>query len=433
MRNFPLSRGTVAGILKGYIGLSAAVYTEIYNSVLQESASKLLLFLTLGLPVLCFALMYFIRACTPASGEDSSEHGHFLFTQAASVCLGIYLLATTVVDDLFNPSDALSNTFTGIMVIFLLCPLAIPLKMTLFPSNSKKNLPPVGSSDSLVQGEGNSNQTEPLLTPSSSATCLGSFHEGEDASDIDMLLAVGEGAIKKKRKPKRGEDFKFREAFIKADFWLLWLVYFLGVGSGVTVLNNLAQIGVAFGVNDTTILLSLFSFCNFLGRLFGGVVSEYFVRTRTLPRTIWMTFSQVVMVVTFLLYASALSGTLYASTALLGICYGVQFSIMVPCASELFGLKHFGVIYNFMLLGNPIGALLFSGLLAGYVYDFEAAKQQSSTCLGGTCFRLTFLVLAGACGLGTILSIILTIRIKPVYQMLYAGGSFRLPSSSNQS
>lgn len=146
-----------------------------------------------------------------------------------------------------------------------------------------------------------------------------------------------------------------------------------------------------------------------------------------------MTFSQVVMVVTFLLYASALSGTLYASTALLGICYGVQFSIMVPCASELFGLKHFGVIYNFMLLGNPIGALLFSGLLAGYVYDFEAAKQQSSTCLGGTCFRLTFLVLAGACGLGTILSIILTIRIKPVYQMLYAGGSFRLPSSSSQS
>lgn len=433
MRNFPLSRGTVAGILKGYIGLSAAVYTEIYNSVLQESASKLLLFLTLGLPVLCFALMYFIRACTPASGEDSSEHGHFLFTQAASVCLGIYLLATTVVDDLFNPSDVLSNTFTGIMVIFLLCPLAIPLKMTLFPSNSKKNLPPVGSSDSLVQGEGNSNQTEPLLTPSSSATCLGSFHEGEDASDIDMLLAVGEGAIKKKRKPKRGEDFKFREAFIKADFWLLWLVYFLGVGSGVTVLNNLAQIGVAFGVTDTTILLSLFSFCNFLGRLFGGVVSEYFVRTRTLPRTIWMTFSQVVMVVTFLLYASALSGTLYASTALLGICYGVQFSIMVPCASELFGLKHFGVIYNFMLLGNPIGALLFSGLLAGYVYDIEAAKQQSSTCLGGTCFRLTFLVLAGACGLGTILSIILTIRIKPVYQMLYAGGSFRLPSSSNQS
>lgn len=143
-----------------------------------------------------------------------------------------------------------------------------------------------------------------------------------------------------------------------------------------------------------------------------------------------MTVTQSIMIVTYLLYASALNGTLYAATALLGICYGVQFAIMIPTSSELFGLKHFGIIYNFMQFGNPVGALLFSGLLAGYVYDAEASKQQSSSCLGPTCFRLTFLILAGACGLGTILSIILTIRIRPVYQMLYAGGSFRLPQSS---
>ncbi|KAK6912260.1 Nodulin-like [Dillenia turbinata] len=430
MRNFPVSRGTVAGILKGYVGLSAAVYTEVYSMVLDESASKLLLFLTLGLPIICFALMYFVRPCTPASGEDSSEPNHFLFIQATSVCLGVYLLATTVLSDLVSLSTALSYTFVAIMIVFLMSPLAIPVKMTFFPKNDKRakdSLQEVHSSDDLVQQEGNQSQTEPLLTPSESASYL----EGpEYVSDVDLLLAEGEGAVKmkKKRKPKRGEDFKFKEAFIKADFWLLWLVYFLGVGPGITVLNNLAQIGYAMGVDDTTILLSLFSFCNFLGRLGGGAVSEYFVRSRTTPRTIWMTFSQIIMIATFLLYASAIDGTLYAATALLGICYGVQFAIMVPTASELFGLKHFGIIYNFILLGNPIGALLFSGLLAGYVYDAAAAKQQTSVCLGAECFRLTFLVLAGMCGLGTILSIILTIRIKPVYQMLYASGSFRLPS-----
>ena len=143
-----------------------------------------------------------------------------------------------------------------------------------------------------------------------------------------------------------------------------------------------------------------------------------------------MTVAQVLMVITFLLYASALNGTLYAATALLGICFGFQFAIMIPTASELFGLRHIGVIFNFMQLGNPIGALLFSGLLAGQVYDSEAAKQGGSSCAGPDCYRLTFLVLAGACGLGALLSIILTIRIRPVYQMLYAGGSFRLPQSS---
>lgn len=429
MRNFPLSRGTVAGILKGYVGLSAAVYAEVYSIVLNNSASELLLFLTIGLPIICLAMMYFIRSCTPASGEDSSVHVHFLFTQASSICLAVYVLTTVILKATLSLSNAISYTLIAIMIILLMSPIAIPIKMTLFPANSRTLGPTVGSSDDLVSGEGDANQIDPLLVPSSSETNLGNFLESDYTSDVDMLLAMGEGAVNKKRKPKRGEDFKFCEAIIKADFWLLWLVYFLGVGPGVTVLNNLAQIGTSLGVDDTTILLCLFSFCNFLGRLGGGAVSEHFVRSKTIPRTVWTALTQIIMIISFLLYASALNGTLYAATALLGICYGVQFAIMIPTASELFGLKHFGIIYNFMLLGNPIGALLFSGLLAGYVYDAEVAKQQGSTCLGPNCYRLTFLVLAGVCGLGTILTVILTIRIRSVYQMLYAGGSFRLPSS----
>lgn len=425
MRNFPLSRGTVAGILKGYIGLSAAVYTVVYTTVLNDSASKLLALLALGLPVLCLAMMYGIRACTPASGENSSEHVHFLFTQAASILLAIYLLSATVISDTVSLSNTVSYILIAIMVILLMSPLAIPVKMTLIPA--KKLGPPVNSSDNLV----GSTQTDPLLIPSSSATNLGSFYESEDVSDVETLLAVGEGAVKKRRRPHRGEDFKIREALIKADFWLLWFSYFLGVGAGVTVLNNLAQIGVALGVDDTTLLLGLFSFCNFVGRLGSGAVSEYFVRSRLLPRTFWMICAHIMMIVSFLLFASSLSGTIYVATALLGVCYGVQYSTMVPTASEIFGLRHFGIIYNAMALGNPIGAILFSAILAGYVYDAEAAKQGGSTCLGPDCFRLTFLVLAGVCGLGTILSIILTIRVRPVYQMLYAGGSFRLPQNSN--
>ncbi|OMO65267.1 Nodulin-like protein [Corchorus capsularis] len=436
MRNFPVSRGTVAGILKGYGGLSAAVFTEIYSTVLRKSSSSLLMFLSFGVPILCFITMYFVRACTPASGEDTAEHGHFLFIQVASGVLGVYVLTTTVLDNMFHFSAEVSYVILAVMVVLLMAPLAIPVKMTIYPTRINKPgipNPPVASSDEMLQGEGNADKTEPLLTPSESSSYLGSFREGDDETEVAMLLAVGEGAVKKKRRPKRGEDFLFSEAVIKADFWLLFLVYFVGVGSGVTVLNNLAQIGIAQGVQNTTILLSLFSFCNFLGRLGGGTVSEHFVRSRTIPRTIWMTCTQIIMLVTYLLFASAISGTLYAATALLGICYGVQFSIMIPTVSELFGLKHFGIFYNFMSLGNPLGAFLFSGLLAGYLYDSEAAKQGagSSVCVGPNCFRLTFLVLAGLSAMGSVLSIILTKRIWPVYQMLYAGGSFRLPQTSN--
>lgn len=282
MRNFPLNRGTVAGILKGYVGLSAAVFTEIYSVLLHSSSSNLLLFLALGIPILCFIMMYFVRPCTPASGEDSVECSHFYFIQAASIVLGLYLLTTTIMSDVLSLSASISYTVVFIMVLLLMAPLAIPVKMTFYPMRTSKSGTLdqlIGSSDRLVQGEGYVDKTEPLLKPSSSTTNIASLCESDDVSEVAMLLAEGEGAVKKKRRPKRGEDFKFSEAVIKADFWLLFLVYFVGVGSGVTVLNNLAQIGIAQGVHDTKILLSLFSFCNFVGRLGGGVVSEHFVRS----------------------------------------------------------------------------------------------------------------------------------------------------------
>lgn len=278
MRNFPVNRGTVAGILKGYGGLSAAVYTEIYSVILHSSSPNLLLFLALGVPILCFLVMYLVRPCTPSSRENSAENSHFVFIQVASILLGIYLLSTTIWGGVLSLSRSVSYIILTVMIFFLMAPLMIPIKMTLFPSNDTStgidNAERAGSSNSLIED----GKTEPLLTPSSSAANLESFHENEDSSDIDLLLAQGEGAIKKKRRPKRGEDFKFQEAIIKADFWLLFLVFFVGVGSGVTVLNNLAQIGIAFGMPDATILLSLFSFFNFAGRLGGGSVSEYFVR-----------------------------------------------------------------------------------------------------------------------------------------------------------
>ncbi|CAA7019975.1 unnamed protein product [Microthlaspi erraticum] len=425
MRNFPVSRGPVAGLLKGYIGISGAAYTVLFSVLLHHSASNLLLFLTVGIPVLCLAVMYFIRPCIPATGEDPSEPMYFAFLLGTSIVLAAYLVVTTVVSEVFELPTILGYALVGFMVLLLLSPLAVPIKMTLFRSNPKRSLP--GSSDNLAKEEGE----EPLLTPSTSASNLGSLFEGDgdDVSDMEILLAEGEGAVKKKRKPRRGEDFKLGQVFVKADFWLLWFVYFLGMGPGITVSNNLAQIGFAFGVKDTTILLCLFSFFNFIGRLSSGAISEHFVRSSTMPRTVWMGAGQLVMVLAFLLSAMAIDNSIYVATALIAIGMGFQF-LSISTISELFGLRHFGINFNFILLGNPIGATIFSAFLAGYIYDKEAEKQGNPTCVGPDCYRVTFLVLAGVCGLGTLLSIILTVRIRPVYQALYASGSFRLQPQS---
>ncbi|CAK7338558.1 unnamed protein product [Dovyalis caffra] len=191
-RNSPLSRGTVAGILKGYGGISAAVFTEIYSTLLRNSSSKLLMFLALGIPILCFIVMYFVRACTPASG--------------ALIVLGLYVLTTTMLDHIFHFSALISNTFLVIMVALLMAPFAIPGMHHTRVSKPGMHHQPIESSDCMIL-EDNADKTKP---------------ENDEASEVAMLLAEGEGAMKKKRRPKRGEDF-----------WLLFFVYFVGVGSRV--------------------------------------------------------------------------------------------------------------------------------------------------------------------------------------------------------
>lgn len=60
----------------------------------------------------------------------------------------------------------------------------------------------------------------------------------------------------------------------------------------------------------------------------------------------------------------------------MGVCYGVRLVISVPTASEIFGLKYYGIMYNFLILNLPLGSFLF-GLVAGILYDSEAADGQN--------------------------------------------------------
>ncbi|AQK44616.1 hypothetical protein ZEAMMB73_Zm00001d025797 [Zea mays] len=132
---------------------------------------------------------------------------------------------------------AVTYLLFSIMILLLLAPLVIPIKMTLYPNKQTKEnsstLAPSYSSDSLSGADPENSQ--PLLGSASTTLATGT-NESDDSTDLDVLLA-----------------------------------------EGVTVLNNLAQIGMSVGANDTTILLCLFGFCNFAGRIFGGSVSEYFV------------------------------------------------------------------------------------------------------------------------------------------------------------
>ncbi|KAI5560296.1 hypothetical protein BDE02_16G037700 [Populus trichocarpa] len=320
MRNFPLSRGTVSGILKGCAGISAAVYTVVYSLVLKGSASNLLLFLTLVIPILCLAMMYFIRPCTPASGEDSSEHVHFLFTQAAVILLAIYLLITAIIGTVVSLSDAVSYILVAIVVIFLISPLAIPVKMTIFPSRPKKN-PPSDSSDHLMLGEGETTPTDPLLTPSSSATSLGSFYENDDASDVEILLAMGEGAVKKKRRPREVRISKFTRLLSRQIFGFFGWYTFLGLVLELLFSIIWLKLGLLLVLRIQQYCLLSSAFAILLAAL-DRVLFQNILSGQEQFLELVDDMCTYNMAVTFIPFALALDGILYTATALLGISYG---------------------------------------------------------------------------------------------------------------
>lgn len=158
-----------------------------------------------------------------------------------------------------------------------------------------------------------------------------------------------------------------------------------------------------------------------------------------------MALFQLIMAVGLLYSALGLPGEIYVLTLLIGLGYGSHWAIVPATASELFGLKSFGALYNFLTMACPAGSLVFSGVIASSIYDYYAEIQAglgpltdaplheggTLTCIGTICYSLTFWILSGLCIFGAILSLIVVFRTKRVYTHLYGSsrsGSFTTTS-----
>ncbi|KAI4341336.1 hypothetical protein MLD38_026070 [Melastoma candidum] len=139
---------------------------------------------------------------------------------------------------------------------------------------------------------------------------------------------------------------------------------------------------------------------------------------------------QVILVIGLFYGAMQWPGEIYVVTILAGFGYGAHWSVVPATASELFGLKSFGAIYNFLTLANPAGSLIFSEVLASRIYDYYAKKQasigvsindhdKSQTCSGSICFSLTFGILSGICLVAAVMSTVVVFRTRRVYEQLY--------------
>jgi hypothetical protein len=351
--------------------------------------------------------------------------------------------------EFFFPLSSLQfKLFAVVLLLFLIAPLAVPLKLILRIYNDDKSSPVSPDATAITKPlleetsdnvATQTNASQSVLTQVEKGSRADSKLDASTADDREVSKSVEEYKF-----PSLGEDHNLTEALLTIEFWLLFFTFLCGIGTGITAINNLGQIGEAQGFADVSIFISLISIWGFFGRVGAGAVSEYYVKKAAIPRPLWMAISQIFLLLGYIMFAMAAPGSLYVGSIVVGICYGVHISITVPTASELFGLKHFGMLYNFLILNIPLGSFLFSGMLAGWLYDREASKvPHLSTilvkkifstaadfvalgesvdppkCVGSHCFRSVFIVMAGMCAFGILLNVVLILRIRALYQDLY--------------
>ncbi|XP_015948922.1 protein NUCLEAR FUSION DEFECTIVE 4 [Arachis duranensis] len=456
VQNFPKSRGPVVGILKGFAGLSGAILTQIYAVIHSPDHASLVFMVAVGPALVGVGLMFIVRPVGGHKQVRPTDGKSFTFVYGVCLLLAAYLMGVMVVQDLVYVSNPVIMTFTIILFLILFVPFIIPIALVFGPDKKSPE------EEALLPEPENKDLGK---SPQESEEVLLSELEDEKPKEVDLLpaserrkriaqlqskllQAAAEGAVRVKRRrgPHRGEDFTLRQALIKADFWLLFISMIMGSGSGLTVIDNLGQMSQSLGYDNTHIFVSLISIWNFLGRVGGGYISELVVRDHVYPRPAALAVFQLIMTVGHLFIAMGWPGSMYISTLLIGLGYGAHWAIVPATASELFGLRNFGALYNFITLANPAGTLVFSSLIASRIYDYEAEQQTQGdhhfpnlgsvmaralndgkplTCNGSICFFITSMIMSGLCIVAAILCMILVFRTRIVYANLYGKSSSR--------
>ncbi|KAL5717540.1 hypothetical protein ACHQM5_010526 [Ranunculus cassubicifolius] len=450
VQNFPKSRGPVVGILKGFAGLSGAILTQIYALIHSPDNAAIIFMVAVGPSMVVIAMLFIVRPVGGHRQMRPSDGKSFAFIYSICLVLAAYLMGVMIVEDIFDLNYAVILLFTVVLFVLLLLPIVIPL----FLSISSDSRPP--EEESLLP---ESTTEDPSKSSHDVNEVIFSELEDEKPRGVDLLpalerqkriaqlqaklsYAASEGAVRVKRRkgPHRGEDFTLTQALIKADLWLIFFSLLLGSGSGVTVIDNLGQMSQSLGYDKTHIFVSMISIWNFLGRIGGGYFSELIVKDYAYPRPVAMAAAQVIMAIGHLFFAWGWS--MHVGTMLIGLGYGAHWAVVPAAASELFGLKNFGALYNFLTLANPAGSLVFSGVIASTIYDYEAERQahgglnttksllarmfdgglgveEALKCEGTICFYLTSMIMSAFCIVALALSMILVYRTKVVYANLY--------------
>ncbi|KAK6805821.1 hypothetical protein RDI58_003606 [Solanum bulbocastanum] len=401
VKNFPESRGIVIGLLKGFVGLSGAIITQLFHAIYGNNGKSLVLLIAWLPPFVCCTLLKYVRVM---KGVNRQENEVKIFYQLLYISLGLagFLLMVTILQNRVAFTLVEYRLSSCVLLLLLFAPIVVVIREELrIGKNRKQVLDDFTPLKGLEQGK------------------LPSRSHGKEVLWFKNVF----------KPPERGEDYTILQALLSIDMLILFITTIFGAGGTLTAIDNIGQIGKALGYPNTSIatFTSLVSIWGYLGRVVSGFVSEIFLTKYKVPRPLMLTFVLLLSCFGHILIAMGVPSVLDVALAILGFCFGAMAPLIFSIISELFGLKHYATLLNFGGAASPIGAYVFNVRLVGHFYDKEALRQMEVlglfrkpgdhlTCIGIECYRSSFLIIAAASFVGCIVSYILVLRTRKFYK-----------------
>ncbi|MGD9971877.1 MAG: OFA family MFS transporter [Desulfatirhabdiaceae bacterium] len=155
-------------------------------------------------------------------------------------------------------------------------------------------------------------------------------------------------------------DLKPLQILKSRNFYVLWMIYFIGSGAGLMVISSIAGMAKKSMPSAAFLAVAIMAVGNAGGRIVAGMLSDKIGRNYTL---LMMLLLQAVL----MLAGIQLVGTENTSAVLIlllatfiGFSYGSNLSLFPSFAKDLWGLKSFGLNYGILFSAWGIGGFVMS-------------------------------------------------------------------------
>jgi len=159
---------------------------------------------------------------------------------------------------------------------------------------------------------------------------------------------------------RAARDFTLAQALKTRQWWTLWLILFLNVSAGISLISQQAPLFQELaGVSAAAAagMVGLVSIGNAVGRIFWAWLSDFITRRATFV-AIFLLQVALFWVLPDLSSTAALIAVAFAIL----MCYGGGFGTMPAAAADAFGARNVGPIYGLMLtawgLASVFGPLM---------------------------------------------------------------------------